>query len=163
MKVALVVVSLAAVGLGACLGSGAARVDAVVPSPAAALGFDQLFAPGERTLVPSARLRALHGARVRMTGFMAAMENPPVGSFYLTPGPVRCDESGGGTADLPPATVRVVVPSAAGRPVPFVPGPLEVTGVLRLGPQEDGRGRLFHLHLLLDAPSPTKRGANHAS
>lgn len=120
------------------------------PLPSPSLGA--LVAAGPHGLALSAEARALDGRRVRLAGFMAHLEAPPDGAFFLVPGPVACDEAGGGTADLPPGAVRVEVRSAAGAPVRWLPGPIEVTGRLEVGPAADGDGRVSHLRLVLDRP-----------
>jgi hypothetical protein len=130
------------------------------PTPAASSGgaaaeplaFGELFVPSPRELRPSPRLQALAGRRVRLTGFMVRMEDPPRGAFYLAPRPVDCDESGAGTGDLPPEVVRVVVRSSPEEVLPWVPRPLEVTGVLELGPQPAGAGRVSAIRIVLDRP-----------
>jgi hypothetical protein len=124
--------------------------------PVVQISFGDLLAPGPK-LVPSPRLATLKGRRVRLVGFMAELEDPPRGAFYLTARPVRCDEGGGGTGDLPPDAVRVIVRSAAGQEIPFYPGPLEVSGVLELGTQADEDGRPSFFRISLDR-SPTPNG-----
>jgi hypothetical protein len=108
--------------------------------PAQDLAFRDFFEPTPKELRPSARLVSLAGRRVRLVGFMARSEEPPAGGFFLCPFPVVATEAGGGTADLPPETVFVVVPSAAGRAMPWTPRPVVVEGVLDLGSRagEDG-------------------------
>jgi hypothetical protein len=127
------------------------------------LSFDEFFEPGPRGLLPSRRLLDLDGKRVRLVGFMARMELLPKGAFFLTPRPVYCDESGGGTADLPPEAVRVVVRSFAGKPIPYTPRLLEVTGVLSVGTRAEPDGTTSGLRLVLDrrgsavtSPKPTR-------
>lgn len=123
--------------------------------PAAVLStlpLEALVAVGPRGPGPSPRALALHGRRVRLIGHMARLEVPPEGAFFLAATPVACDEAGGGTADLPPGAVRVEVRGAAGAPVRWLPGPLEVTGRLEVGPRTDAAGRTAHFTLLLDRP-----------
>lgn len=120
------------------------------PPRAESIAFSEFFVPSPRELRPSPRLRALEGRRVRLTGFMVRMEDPPKGAFYLAARPIACDESGAGTGDLPPEAVRVAVRSSPGATVPWVPRPLEVTGVLELGPQADESGRVSSIRLVLD-------------
>ncbi|MGZ6130983.1 MAG: hypothetical protein ACXWLF_03095 [Myxococcaceae bacterium] len=123
------------------------------PSPAAdpvPLAFSELVRPTSTALVPTAKLLSLKGRRVRLTGFMARMELPSKGAFWLTQSPVFCDEAGAGTGDLPPSAVFVVVRSLAGEPVPFTPRLLEVTGVLEVGYRAEPDGRATHIRLILD-------------
>jgi hypothetical protein len=105
-------------------------------------------------VVLGARLWKLDGQRVRISGFMAHLEVAPRGAFYLASRPVESDESGGGTADLPPDAIRVVVPSMPGDEVAFVPGPIEVTGVLHVGREEDAQGRVSRIRIVLEGPAP---------
>jgi hypothetical protein len=97
-------------------------------------------------------LLELSGQRVKLVGFMAKMEVAPKGAFYLTPRPVSCDEEGGGTADLPPEAVYVLVRSSAGEEIPHTPRALEVTGLLDVGYRVEQDDRVTHIRLLLDRP-----------
>jgi hypothetical protein len=118
------------------------------PLPTIPLGA--LVASGPRGLEPSARAHALAGQRVRLVGHMAHLEEAPGGAFYLAARPVECDEGGGGNADLPPEAVRVVVRSAAGTPVRWLPGPIEVTGRFEVGGEADADGQVAWFRLILD-------------
>lgn len=122
------------------------------PAPAAPLSFNEFFESSPTALEPSARLRSLVGKRVRLVGHMARMEAPPKGGFFLCAVPVFATEAGGGTADLPPDAVFVVVRSAAGKELAHIARPVEVTGVLELGPQVDADGRLSRIRIRLDRP-----------
>jgi len=135
--------------LGIALCAGAPR-----PSRAQtpALAFREFFDATGSEPVLSARLRELNGKRVKLVGFMAKMEIAPKGAFYLTPRPVSCDEEGGGTADLPPEAVYVVVRSSPGEEVAFTPRALEVTGRLEVGYHVEADDRVTHIRLLLDQP-----------
>jgi hypothetical protein len=125
-----------------------------VALPATTLQLTQLFESGS-PLAPTALARSLDGKRVRLVGFMADLELPPKGALYLTPRPVKCDEAGGGTADLPPETVLVLVASAPARELAHVPGPLEATGTFEVGNRTDEAGRSANFRLRLDeAPRP---------
>lgn len=119
------------------------------PAPAR-LAFGEFFAPGAG-LQPSEKLRSLAGQRVRLVGFMAQLELPPTGAFYLVPRPIHCDESGGGTADLPPESVLVLSAASTGQVVPFLEGALELTGTFELGNAPDSEGRVAAFRLRLDA------------
>jgi hypothetical protein len=125
-----------------------------VPSQAQvpSLAFGDFFEISSSELKPSEQLRARSGQRVKLVGFMAKMEVAPKGAFYLTPRPVSCDEEGGGTADLPPDAVYVVVRSSAGQEIPHTPRALEVTGLLEVGYHVEEDDRVTHIRLLLDRP-----------
>ena len=125
-----------------------------------------LVAVGPGGLAPSGLARSLDGRRVRLVGYMAHLEAPAPGVFWLASRPVDCDEGGGGTADLPPDAIRVEVRSAAGAAVRWLPGPIEITGHFRVGPDADARGRVAHLHVVLDreedlasSPAPAPRSS----
>jgi hypothetical protein len=144
-----VMLLLSAVVAASALGSAAAP--AAVP-----VSFSEFF-EHSAVLTPSARVLSLHGRRVRLLGFMARMEAPPRGGFYLCRTPVSADESGAGTADLPVDSVFVVMRSARGREVPYRRGVLEVTGVLQVGTHADDDGRVTGFQVLLDGPMARKR------
>lgn len=120
--------------------------------PAPALAFRDLLTADAAGVRTSVKARALSGSRVRLVGFMAKMEVPPKGGFYLTPRPVACDEEGGGTADLPPESVFVVVRSSPGRELPWSPRALEVTGLLEVGNRLGEEPCATPFRLLLDRP-----------
>lgn len=125
------------------------------PSEPVVIAFADLAAssPTQRF---SDRLLALRGQRVRLTGYMAQSEQPLPGAFFLCPVPTHLDEGGAGTGDLPPDSVRVIVPSLAGQAVPFVPRPLEVTGILDLGYREEPDGQVSWVRLTVPAPTPPR-------
>lgn len=173
LRRALIVAVLAA---GACrshgpAGSQAARASgspesAGVPSsstaPTPVLRFQDLLENGKRSLVPTKTLTNANGKRVRIVGHMAQMEIPPADGFILVPRPVHCDEAGGGTADLPPDAIHVVIPKGAAA-MPFVPGAIEVEGRIELGRKEHADHRVSQIRLILggeSAPSaPTAQTA----
>lgn len=129
------------------------------PLEAPVLRFDELFAPaGRRGLEYSATARALDGQRVRVRGYMVRQEDPAPGSLLLAPIPLTLHEHEYGLADdLPPTAVQVFVPTDADRPVPWMPGPLMLTGTLDLGPREEPGGRVSAVRLLLDPPVPPEQ------
>lgn len=108
-------------------------------STAEPLKFDELIVSAP-VLGPSERAQSLAGRPVRMAGFMADMELPPKGGFFLVPRPVHCDEAGAGTADLPLESVFVIAPSARGHAVPHIPGPVEVVGLFEVGNRAEPDG-----------------------
>ena len=116
-----------------------------------ALAFTEFFEASTQGLKPSHKLISLKNKRVRLTGFMAQMENELEGSFFLAPRPVFCDEEGGGNADIPPEAVLVIVPFLAQQKIHFVPGLLEVTGILEVGNREE-KGQVSSIRLIIDTP-----------
>ena len=116
------------------------------------IAFKEFLVPSDRELKPSAKLLGLNGKRVRIEGYMAKMEEPIGGGFYLCPRPTFCDEEGAGTADIPPQAVRVLVRGAKGRPLKFVAQPLVVTGILELGSKTEADGQISQIRLVLDRP-----------
>ena len=126
-------------------------------APVVDLSFKDFFDPAASELRPSRKLLDLIGKHVRLVGFMTQIEDPPVGSFYLCPRPILADESGGGTADLPPESVLVIVLSSQGKKIPFIPGPLEVVGILEVRRLEEADGRISFIRLVLDKPKGTRK------
>jgi hypothetical protein len=100
-------------------------------------------------MAPTARARALAGSRVRILGYMARQEEPSPGGFWLTSRPVECDEGGGGTADLPPGSVRVLV---SGEPPAPIDGPIAVIGVFEVGNRSSEGGAASAFRLRIDRP-----------
>ena len=135
----------ASVLLAGCSGSTVATQK--LP-PATPIEFSELLRVEGRGLAPTEKLKALDGERVKIDGFMAQMENPVPGGFWLCPVAVFQDESGAGTGDLPPHSIFVKVRSAQEKPVEYLKGLLTVTGVLEL---HDEAPRIT---LLLDTESP---------
>ena len=137
--------------LGSVLGAVSAA------APPTSLLFSDFFVPSATELQPSPKLLALSGKRVRLSGYMVKTEEALPGAFYLTEHPTFCDEEGAGTADLPPACVRVVVRGAKNRPLSFVGRPLIVTGILEVGPKTEADGQVSHFRLILDGPEPAQK------
>ena len=122
---------------------------------------------GPRGLAPSAKLLALEGKQVRVTGYMVAEEEPVGGRLILAPRPTQLvDEDEPESDDLPPNVVYVSFPSTV--QVPPMRGQIRLTGTLRLGAvaQPDGRLAAIRLELapnlvslLPTATSPAKPSA----
>jgi hypothetical protein len=127
--------------------------------PARDLYFREFFEPTPRELRPSGKLLSLEGHRVRLAGFMVRSEEPPTGGFFLCPFPLVATEAGGGTADLPPETVFVVVPQARGRTIPHTARPVVVEGLLELGSRTGEDGQVSLIRVVLDRPLSYPAGA----
>jgi len=133
----------------------AAALEAKPTTRAIPLDFQGWFEATPRELKATPKLLSMNGKHVRLVGYMAHMEAPPKGVFYLCPHPTFCDEEGAGTADLPPEAVRVIVRGAQHQDLPFSARPLIVTGVLQIGPKTEADGQVSSLRLVLDqAPRP---------
>jgi len=134
-----------------------------LPPPAAdtvELKFAEFFRTpvGPRGLEPTPRLLALDGRRVRLVGYMAQQEAPTPGLLILTALPVPIAEIEDGMADDLPASVVFVHADpgqAAAEPILFMPGLLQFTGTLAVGPREEADGRVSLVRLQLDA-EPTQ-------
>lgn len=129
----------------------------LAPEGVADLEWKDLFRPpGRRGLEYTDRARSLDGKKVRVLGYMVHRDKPVPGTLLLTPYPMSLPEQEYGQADeLPPTTVLVSVRDRAGEAVPYTPGPLLLTGTLRLGNREEPDGRLFAVRLELDPQPPT--------
>ena len=114
------------------------------------LRFSELFVPEGDHLRISDRLKSLHGKRVRVAGFIAEMEEPLHGAFYLCEHPVHGDESGGSTGDLPVNSLRVIVPEMEGKVVPPHHGSVSVTGVIDVGFRQEPDGSVSFVRLTTD-------------
>jgi hypothetical protein len=120
------------------------------------IAFSELIAEGPKLRI-SERAQRLKGERVKLVGYMANLELPPVGAFYLTPIAVSCDEAGDGAAELPLNSVLVTSRNAAEKTVSQVDGIVEVVGEFDVGRQTDSLGRVFWFQLTLDETAPMDR------
>jgi hypothetical protein len=122
------------------------------------LKFNEFFVlpVGPLGLEPTEKLRSLDGQRVRLCGYMVRQERPPVGTFLFAAIPVQIHEHDNGLADdLPPATVRVAVPTCREKPVPLAPDLMALTGTLHLGNRAEADRRVTFARLELDPPAPS--------
>lgn len=151
-------VGVALLSLAMITGIGPSARAAVVrlsPKPppkvlsAPTLDFAELYVFGPRAPRITDKTQGLHGKRVTMVGFMVALQRPVTGGFFVSPYPADADESGGGRGDLPPTAVLVLPKVAAGHEVAFVPGALEITGILDVGNQEH-EGEASTIRLLVE-------------
>jgi hypothetical protein len=113
------------------------------------LSFGELFEQ-EGDLRPSQRVQQLAGKRVRVEGFMARMEQPPKGAFWLCRKPLEIDEGGGGTGDLPVESILVVLTPQGEQEAPPLRGPLLVEGRLEVGRKQAPDGTLSLFRIVLD-------------
>jgi len=118
------------------------------------LKFRDLYALpiGPKGLVPSERLLGLDGQRVRVVGYMARQELPSAGIAVVAPLPVVLgDEDESFSDDLPATAIYVHLADAdRDHSVPWMPGLLSFTGVLRLGAMRESDGRMSFVRLQLE-------------
>ena len=118
------------------------------------LKFRDFFALpiGPGGLAPSERLLGLAGQRVRVIGYMARQEQPSAGIVIVAPLPVVLgDEDESFSDDLPASTLYVHLSGAdRDRGVPWMPGLLSFSGLLRVGATSEADGRMSFVRLELD-------------
>jgi hypothetical protein len=91
----------------------------------------------------------LDGQTVQVTGWIVREADRAPGTFLVTSRPMRTDWSGG-SGDLPPATLHVILaPSRAHVRPGYRPGVITLVGVLGLGaqPMPDARNSVLRLYL----------------
>ena len=142
-----------------CPGTAAEAAQELPPLPkgVADLKFIDFFVMpiGPRGLELTEKVKALDGKRVRILGHMVRQEEAQVGSFLFTSVPVQLHDHDSALADdLPPTTVRVIVPSD--RPITYTPQLLLLTGMLTTGNREEPDGRISFVRLTLDASAISK-------
>ena len=137
-----------------------------LPAGIAELKLADLFEQpiGPRGLIYTKAVLALEGKKVRVLGYMVKQEAKIPGLFLLAPLPLQLHEEEFGLADdLPAATLHVHKTEGADQLVPFTPGPMLLTGTLRLGNREEADGRISSVRLELDPPAPTENREQHNS
>jgi hypothetical protein len=142
---------------------------AALPAPpegVSDLFFDEFFKlpVGPKGLEMTERLTSLDGKQVRILGFMVKNPQSTPWTLTLAPMPLAIHEKDFGQAeDIPPATVRVILPRSPSPVTPFTPGLLLLTGRLEVGDREEGDGRRSLVRLHLDPPArptPTDTAAS---
>lgn len=152
--VALACIACAALADPASGGSVALVRESAPPAAAINLPFRDFYRMpvGPRGLEFTDRLRAAHGQRVRLLGYVVTQESPSPGMFLLSPVPVRLSEQADGPADDLPVAV-VFVHSDVLAPAGTL---VAVTGRLSVGRQEEADGRVSWVRLVRE-PDQTAR------
>lgn len=122
--------------------------------PIASLSFAEFYKRpvGPRGLEPGARLLALAGKRVQLSGFIAHGAQPRPALAILAPVPVALDDEDEGLADDLPASVaylRWTEPRLAAA-IEACRGAVRVTGRLGLGARAEADGRTSFVRLDAD-------------
>ena len=107
---------------------------------------------GPRGLEPNARLLALAGARVELSGFVARTHDAPVSVAILAATPVTLDDEDEGLADDLPAAVAYLHATDAriAAAIGACRGAMRVAGRLELGRQPEADGRASFVRLRAD-------------
>lgn len=115
---------------------------------------------GPAGLVFTEKVRALAGKKVRMLGYMVKQTQPMPWRLLLSPVPMTLHESHYGFAeDLPPQVVHAFTERTTTPILPHTPGMLLLTGRLELEAREEPDGRVSHVRLFVDPPTPEQRRA----
>jgi hypothetical protein len=147
----------ALIGALLCLATACPAAQELPPLPkgVSELKFSEFFVNpiGPGGLELTEKLTALDGRRVRILGHMVRQEHATKGWFLLTLVPVQVHDHDS-SDDLPPACVRVHLPSAI--EVGYTPQLLLLTGRLSVGNREESDGRISMVRLSLDESSLRK-------
>lgn len=106
------------------------------------------------------KVRSLDGKKIRLAGYMVKQSRPMPWTLLLSPIPMTLHESHYGFAeDLPPQTVHAFTERTITPILPHTPGLMLLTGRLELGAREEPDGRVSHVRLFVDPPTPEQRRA----
>jgi len=115
---------------------------------------------GPEGLAFTDKVRGLKGQKVRMLGYMVKQTQPMPWTMLLSPIPMTLHESHYGFAeDLPAQVVHAFTERTTTPILPHTPGLMLLTGRLDLGAQEEPDGRVSHVRLFVDPPTPEQRKA----
>lgn len=140
------------------------------PPPGVDLSFRDGYAPldmdavfvtpaGPKGMKFTPATAALNGAKVRVTGQMVKHLHDDPQIFLLTKRPLVLIMKEFGLADdLPASAVHVLLSARPGWAPRWTPRPLEVCGVLELGPRQELDGRISHLRLVAEHVIDTEAG-----
>ncbi|MGX8883343.1 hypothetical protein ACWWD9_09025 [Methylovorus sp. SPW-M1] len=124
-----------------------------LPAGVTELKFSEIYKlpVGPRGLEPSAKLLSLNGKQVRLLGYMAKQDEATPGVFILSPLPVLMGHEDESFADDMPATSVFVHLHDARQINGYVPGLINLSGVLSVGEWHEADGRISYVRLQLDA------------
>ena len=108
---------------------------------------------GPLGMEPTEKLLSLDNKRVRIIGYMAQQEPATPGLFILSPLPVHMgDEDDKFADDMPANSVFVHLENSSLAPN-YIPGLINLTGVLSIGNAEEADGRISYVRIKLDSPT----------
>ncbi|HWU35487.1 MAG TPA: hypothetical protein VN023_09665 [Methylovorus sp.] len=124
-----------------------------LPAGVTELKFSEIYKlpVGPRGLEPSEKLLSLNGKPVRLLGYMAKQDEATPGVFILSPLPVLMGHEDESFADDMPANAVFVHLHDAQQINGYVPGLINLSGVLSVGEWHEADGRISYVRLQLDA------------
>ena len=124
----------------------------VLTNGATDLKFNEIFKlpVGPRGMEPSEKLLSLDKKRVRIIGYMAKQESPTSGLFILSPLPVNMGDEDDKFADDMPANSIFIHLNDSNEVVNYVPGLINLTGVLSVGNANEADGHISYVRIQLD-------------
>lgn len=116
------------------------------------LKFSEIFKMpvGPRGMEPSTKLLSLDNKRVRIVGYMAKQETPTPGLFIVSPLPVNMGDEDDKFADDMPANSIFIHLDDSNALVNYVPGLINMIGVLSVGNANEVDGRISYVRVKLD-------------
>ena len=124
----------------------------VLSNDIADLKFNEIFKMpvGPRGMEPSEKLISLNNKHVRIVGYMAKQETPTAGLFIVSPLPVEMGDEDDKFADDMPANAIFVHLDNPDLFVNYVPGLINLIGVLSVGNFNEADGRISYIRVKLD-------------
>ena len=134
----------------------ALQVTGVLPSLPEGISdikFSEMFKTpvGPRGMEPSEKLLALNNKRVRIVGYMAKQETPTPGLFIMSPLLVNMGDEDDKFADDMPANSVFVHLSSPNHVVNYLPGLINLIGVLSVGNANEVDGRISYVRVEIDS------------
>lgn len=128
----------------------------------APLSFDEVFVTpaGPKGLEYTAKIKALDGKKIRVTGFMVRHADIDTSAFLLCATPRAYNEREEGLADsIPPHMFYVILPVRRQDAPAWRREKMTLYGTLELGSHQELSGRISHLRLRCEAVTDAQSGA----
>ncbi len=137
----------------------------VIANGATDLKFNEIFKlpVGPRGMEPSEKLLSLDNKRVRIIGYMAKQESPTPGLFILSPLPVNMGDEDDKFADDMPANSIFIHLNDSNVLVSYIPGLINLTGVLSVGNINEADGRISYVRIQLNPKTLDRKPSGPAA
>lgn len=143
----------------------AVQISAALPDEARKsyepLSFDEVFVTpaGPRGLEYTAKIKALDGKKICITGFMVRHADIDTSAFLFCATPRAYNEREEGLADsIPPNMLYVIMPVRAQDAPAWRREKMTLYGTLELGAHQEQSGRVSHLRMRCDAVTEAQSG-----